>query len=321
MDTLPPSFDVPDLYAAKEERLRLNKLRHTLKVRASALAAARQFFAENDFLEVTTPTRIPTPALEDYIEAISSGQSWLRTSPEFHMKRMLASGYDRIYQIGPCFRREEFGKRHLLEFTMLEWYRVGGNWLDVLADSEKLLAAVAQKALGKTQCHFRGHDLDLACKWEQITVEKAFADFAGENLDECIAAGRFEEVLVDKVEPRLGINGRPAALIEYPLACSGLSRQIPGRPDRVERWEVYVAGLELGNACSELVEPVEQARRFRECALLRQREKRDIYALDQPFMDAIRVGMPPMAGVAIGMDRLFMLLCGIDDISLVNAFV
>ena len=117
------------------------------------------------------------------------------------------------------------------------------------------------------------------------------------------------------------MGGRPTALIEYPLACSGLSRQIPGRPQRVERWEVYVAGIELGNACSELAEPQEQERRFRECALLRQREHRDIYALDQPFLDAIRAGMPACAGVAIGLDRLFMLLSDAPDIGAVNAFV
>lgn len=312
--------DKCDLEAARAERILLAARRPRLELRAKALSATRAFFEEAGFLEINTPVRIPTPALEDYIEAVESGSQWLRTSPEFHLKRVLAAGYDKIYQIGPCFRKDECGKRHRLEFTMLEWYRANGIWLDVLEDTQKLLAFVAEKCLGKTVCSFRGRTLELAQPWEQITVEEAFSKFAGVNLDECIANGEFEQVLVDKVEQHLGINGRPTALTEYPLACSGLSRQIPNRPNRVERWEVYVAGLELGNACSELAEPVEQTRRFRECALLRQREQRPVYKLDQPFLDAMRVGFPPAAGVAIGMDRFFMLLSNTDDINEVTAF-
>jgi len=312
--------DNEDIAAAAMERRRLASLRPNLLLRAKAIAQTRDFFAKKDFLEIQTPVRIPTPALEDYIDAIPSGDAWLRTSPEFHLKRMLAAGYDKIFQIGPCFRKDECGKRHLLEFTMLEWYRAGGNWMDVLKDTEELLKSVALATLNSTKCHFRGHVLDLGTTWDTITVEKAFADFAGEDLDKCIEEGRFEQVLVSKVEPCLGINGRPTALTEYPLACSGLSRQIPGRPNRVERWEFYIAGLELGNACSELAEPAEQTRRFKECAFLRHRENRIVYKLDQPFLDAIRLGMPPAAGVAIGMDRLFMMLLDLDTIADASAF-
>ena len=319
---LPSSWnDRPDLDAARLERSRLNMARPRMELRARCMEAIRQFFKDEDFLEVFTPVRIPTPALEDYIEAVPSGKAWLRTSPEFAMKRMLAAGYERIYQTGSCFRREEFGVRHLTEFTMLEWYRIGADWLRVLADTQKLLERAAIACLGKTNVRFHGTEVDFGKEWELLTVEDAFRRYADADLDECIASGEFELILCEKVEPNLGMNGRPTALTGYPLACSGLSRQSPGRPQRVERWEVYVAGIELGNACSELAEPVEQERRFRECALLRQREGRDIYALDQPFLDAIRVGMPACAGVAIGLDRLFMLLSDAPDIASVNAFV
>jgi len=320
MDSKNIFIDKPDLNAARAERQLLSQRKNTLQLRAKALAATRRFFDQKGFMEVNTPVRIPTPPLEDYIEAIPSGSKWLRTSPEFHMKRLIAAGYGNIYQIGPCFRRDECGKRHLVEFTMLEWYRTGGIWLDVLQDTMQLLEAVARETLGTTKCRFRDRELDLSLPWEQISVEDAFRKFADCDLDDTIAKGKFEEVLVEKVEPHLGINGRPTALTEYPLACSGLSKQIPGNPNRVERWEVYVAGLELGNACSELADPVEQTRRFRACAELRHREQRDIYDLDQPFLDAIRVGMPDTAGVAIGMDRLFMLITGINDIAEVNPF-
>ena len=326
MNTVPDDIkgiwqDTPDLHAAAAEREELRKMRPVLELRANATAAIREFFKSQGFLEVFTPVRIPTPALEDYIEAVPSGDEWLRTSPEFHIKRLIAAGYGKVFQTGPCFRREEHGTRHLIEFTMLEWYRTNADWLDVLADAEKLLAFTAKEVLGTTVCHFREQEIDLALPWERITVQEAFNHFASRDLDECIAQGTFEEVLCEAVEPHLGVNGRPTALTEYPLACSGLSAQIPGKPDRVERWEVYVAGLELGNACTELAEPQEQTRRFIECTRLRAREHRDIYRLDQPFLDAIRLGFPQTAGVAIGLDRLFMLLGNLDDIARTNAFL
>ena len=313
-------IDKPDLEAAGIERKMLASKRGMAEKRSRALRAVRDFFADNDFLEVNTPVRIETPALEDYIEAIPSGGAWLRTSPEFHMKRLLAAGYERIWQMGPCFRKDEEGRRHRLEFTMLEWYRANADWLVVLSDTEKMLFQVALAVNGNPKCTFCGYDIDTSLPWEKITVEEAFRRFAGVELDEAIQAGRFEELLVEKVEPHLGVNGRPTALVEYPLACSGLSRRIPGSKDRVERWEVYVAGLELGNACSELADAEEQALRFRDCALLRQREGRIVNDLDQPFLDAMRVGMPPDAGVAIGMDRLFMMLMGASSIQEVNLF-
>ena len=312
--------DHPDLEAARAERVALRRKRRTLHIRAAVMEAIRTFFKKSGFLEVQTPVRIPTPALEDYIEAIPSGNAWLRTSPEFHMKRMLAAGYDRIYQTGPCFRRDEDGSRHLLEFTMLEWYRNGGDWMDVLEDCHNLLAEVGYHCFQSSEFCFRRRLIDVGRDWELLTVEEAFRKYAGLDLDEVIAQGRFEEELCLHVEPHLGMDGRPTVLTEYPLACSGLSAQIPGRPNRVERWEVYVCGLELGNACTELADPVEQERRFRETAALRHREKRDVYALDQPFLDMIRVGLPKTAGVAIGLDRLLMLVSGDEDIHDVNAF-
>jgi lysyl-tRNA synthetase class 2 len=203
---------------------------------------------------------------------------------------------------------------------MLEWYRSGADWMDVLQDGERLLEHCAGRAAGRTECAFRGRTIRLDRPWEKLTVEEAFRRFADADLEDCIASGEFETVLCEKVEPSLGTRGVPTALTEYPLACSGLSRQIPGRPNRVERWEVYVCGLELGNACSELCDPQEQSRRFQATWELRRREGRDLYALDQPFLDMMRVGMPPAAGVAIGLDRLVMLLGGIDDISETAAF-
>jgi lysyl-tRNA synthetase class 2 len=309
-----------DINAALAERRCLLDKRVALQTRARMLSSIRGWFDKADFLPVETPVRLAAPALEDYIEAEPAGHAWLRTSPELHMKRLLAAGYERIYQIGPCFRKDESGSRHLPEFSMLEWYRLHGDWRDIQRDSQALLRQVLKDCLGAGSCRFRGRRVDFAAEWEEITVDVAFQKYAGRSLDTCLAEGVFEQVLVELVEPRLGLE-RPTLLSEYPLACSGLSQPIPGCPERVERWELYVCGLELGNACSELIDPQEQERRFEECAQLRQNEGRPVYPLDQQFMNALWMGMPKAAGIAIGLDRLAMIICNCDEIDEVVSFV
>ena len=312
---------MPSASAAQhdEGQRRLLALRPALELRGRVLAALGEFFGSRGFLQVETPVRVLAPALEDYIDAEPSGNAWLRTSPELHMKRLLAAGYERLWQVGPCFRLGERGRRHRPEFTMLEWYRAHADWRDILHDTVALLRELARAATDSTVCRFRGQTLDLAVPWTEITVDEAFRRYAGVELDAAIAAGRFEDVLVSRVEPRLGLDA-PTILSEYPLACSGLSRQIPGRPDRVERWELYIAGLEIGNACSELVDAAEQRRRFAACAELRRAEGRTVYPLDEPFLAALTHGMPAAAGIAIGLDRLVMVLAGADSIEDVIAF-
>ncbi len=248
----------PSSQIAAAERQRLAARRPVLALRARAMAALHRFFQARDFLHVETPVRLSAPALEDYIDAEASGEAWLRTSPELHMKRLLAAGYERLYQVGPCFRHGERGQRHQPEFAMLEWYRLQADWRDILRDTVALLREVTREVTGGSLCRVRGMAIDVDAPWAEITVDEAFARYADISLDAALSAGRFEEVLVAQVEPRLGL-GVPTVLSEYPLACSGLSRPIPGRPDRVERWELYLAGMELGNACSELVDAAPRA--------------------------------------------------------------
>ena len=305
--------------AATEERGSLQRKKAALELRARMLSIIRHWLEGAGFLAVETPVRLPAPALEDYIEAEPSGEQWLRTSPELHMKRLLAAGYEKIYQIGTCFRKDEKGNRHLPEFTMLEWYRLDGNWRDIQHDTEALLRKVLQDCLGNTSCTFRGKQIDFAGDWDEITVDDAFQKYAGRSLDACLAEGCFEQVLVEKVEPQLG-QQHPTFLSEYPLACSGLSQPIAGRPDRVERWELYICGLELANACTELVNAQEQELRFEACAQLRKAEGRPVYPMDQPFMNALWMGLPGAAGIAIGLDRLAMILNNCNAISEVVAF-
>lgn len=314
---------MPDMTAdcrnARDERLRLQRLQPALEMRARMMAAIRRHLGSRGFLAVETPVRLPAPALEDYIDAEPSGSQWLRTSPELHMKRLLGAGYPQIYQIGPCFRAGERGHRHLPEFTMLEWYRLNASWRDILQDTQELLPQVLLDCLQQTSCQFRGHCVDFTPPWDEISVEQAFRKYASADLDQCLQDGTFEQVLVEQIEPHLGFT-KPLVLSQYPLACSGLSQAIPGCPDRVERWELYVCGLELGNACSELLDCQEQERRFAACAELRRQQNRPVYPLDQTFLETLRLGLPPAAGIAIGLDRLAMILNHVDDIAAVVPF-
>jgi lysyl-tRNA synthetase class 2 len=270
---------------------------------------------------VTTPVRIPAPALEDYIEAEPSGAAFLRTSPELHMKRLLAAGAPRIYQLGPCFRRGELGPRHLPEFTMLEWYRAGADYLDILADTCALLRTVALSVLGTTSLEVGGRTVRLDGEWDVVSVQQAFESFAGTSPEAALAAGEFERLLVDRIEPRLGLQV-PSVLIDYPVAQSALARRRTDPDGRcvAERWELYIAGVELANAYSELTDAAEQEARFRECAALREREGRAVYPLDRAFLEALRQGMPAAGGAALGFDRLCMLVAGAASLSEVTVF-
>ncbi|MCQ2397149.1 MAG: EF-P lysine aminoacylase GenX [Lentisphaeria bacterium] len=310
-----------DCVAAKKDIARLRELQDNLRSRNKMMAALRRWFDKEDFLEVESPVRIPAPALEDYIDAVESGPSkWLRTSPELHLKRLLAAGYPRIFEIGPCFRFGEAGDHHREEFTMLEWYRLNGDWRVLMDDVQGMVrAAVEATHPGESRLPFRGHVIDYASPWQSMTVEEAFAKYADVSLRQAIDSGDFEMVLCTQVEPHLGLE-TPLFLTEYPMECSGLSAELPGKPGFVARWELYVVGLEIGNACTELANPQEQERRFQCTAELRARENRPVYPMDQPFMNAIWNGFPLCAGTAIGLDRLTMVLTNAEDIAQVRAF-
>lgn len=314
------SFD-RDLDAAKQDAKRLQNLQGNLRKRAAMMSALRQWFAREDFLEVESPVRLPAPALEDYIDAVESGKGmWLRTSPELHLKRLLAAGYPRIFEIGPCFRFGESGDHHREEFTMLEWYRLQGSWTDLMADAQGMVAAALEATNpGQKTIPFRGQSIDFSGEWPRLTVSEAFGRYASISLRQAIDEGKFELVLCTEVEPHLG-NGAPLFLTEYPMECSGLSAALPGKPGFVARWELYVAGLEIGNACTELADPPEQERRFLATADLRAADNRPVYPMDQPFMNAMWNGFPLCAGTAIGLDRLAMVLANADDIAEVKAF-
>jgi lysyl-tRNA synthetase class 2 len=290
-----------------------------LSTRSRVVQAVRDFFRDEAYLEVDTPVRIPSPANELHIDAVPSGAAFLRTSPELHMKRLLADGLERIYQVGPCFREGESGGLHSPEFALLEWYRTGAGYRDVLDEACRLLRRVADDVLGARTFVFGGRRVDLSAACLCLPVSQAFRDFAGWDPVAAFDADRFDLDLVAKVEPRLPV-GRPVALIDYPPALAALARCRPGEPPVAERWELYVAGMELANAFGELTDPVEQRRRFENCRDQRRAMQKAGYPLDEPFLKALEQGLPPCAGVALGVDRLVMLFADEADISAVRPF-
>jgi len=284
----------------------LEALRPALETRHRVLQAIRDFFITREFIEVETPSRVLWPALELHIDAEPSGDHFLRTSPELHMKKLLASGYERIFQMGPCFRRGERGRLHHPEYTLLEWYRADADYMDILADTKALLTHIAREVLGTTDIRYQGRTIALWPIWEQMTVTQAFRQYAGWDLSAGFDAERFDLDLVDRVEPGLP-RDVPVILLDYPHEVGALARQKPGDPRVVERWELYVAGLELANAYSELTDAEEQRRRFEACAKERKMLGKEVYPLDKEFLQLLD-HMPPSGGVALGVDRLVMLL-------------
>ncbi len=289
-------------------------------LRAAAMRAIREFFVCRDYLEVVTPVWIRTPALESQIDAVVAGTGYLRTSPEFHMKRLLASGIERSWQLGPCFRAGERGGHHLPEFWMLEWYRAHADYETVLQETRDLLVRTAQTVVGSTCLTGLHGTVDLALPWERMTVAEAFQRYAGWNPVADWDEDRFTLDLVHKIEPALA-RDRPTILLDYPVAQAALARIRPTQPRIAERWELYAGGLELANAFSELTDPVEQRCRFESCAQARAARGATVYDLDHAFLKALETGIPPSAGVALGFDRLLMLLAGADNIVDVSPFV
>ena len=331
-----------------QEIKRSSKLRSNLEARAKILAAIRKFFDDRGYLEMETPLLVAHPGMEPYLDPFETElrmpggrqyRGFLITSPEYSLKKLLAAGFERIYQLGRCFRNgEDSGGRHNPEFTMLEWYRAGTDYVGIMDETEELVRSVAAAvgALLTPALSFREGDE----RWERLTVRDAMKRYAGVDLDAALddknillakAAklghalppetpwdDAFFAVFLNAVEPKLGLE-RPTFLYDYPLSMASLSRPSAKDPRYAERFELYVAGLELANAFSELTDADVQRKRLEEEHDLRKRLGKTDYGLDEEFLDALRA-MPAAGGISIGVDRLVMILLGETDIRQVQAF-
>ena len=284
-----------------------------LKTRSALLQALREAFYFEGFLEVATATKIPAPAPEEYIESVPCAGEFLRTSPELAMKRMLCAGMERIFQIGPAFRAEELGRKHREEFTIMEYYAVKWSYRELAEFTAQMIKSAAEKLFGKTVISYQGNTVDLG-RHSFITVDEAFRKYAGVSAFEADSDGSFDELMVLKVEPELG-KECPEFLIDYPAARASLSRLSSADKRVAERWELYIRGMELGNAFGELTDAAEQRRRFAEALKFRAEQGMFAYPEATDFLEALEKGMPESSGCAIGFDRLCMIFCDSYDIA------
>ncbi|MEJ2477922.1 MAG: EF-P lysine aminoacylase GenX, partial [Desulfobacterales bacterium] len=234
------------------------------------------------------------------------------------MKRLLAAGYSRIFQICKCFRRNEKGRRHLPELTVLEWYTAGADYSDMMTQCEALLTDVAHSLGYRDGLCYQGRRIDLSLPWPRMTVTEAFARLAGVSVEQAIEEDRFEEVLALEIEPWLGVE-RPLFLCDYPAACGALARLKPSNRRLAERFELYIGGLELCNAFTELNDEDEQRVRFDVERESRRRAGLTVYPMPESFLEALK-DMPDAAGNALGIDRLVMLFADTTEIDDVVAF-
>ena len=280
--------------------------------RSELLRAVREAFYADEFIEVATEVKIPAPAPEEYIESVPCQGEFLRTSPELAMKQLLCNGMERIFQIGPAFRAEEKGRKHREEFTIMEYYAVNWDYRQLAEFTAKMIRYAAEKVIGSTTVTYQNSVIDFA-KHSFITVDEAFRRYAGVSAFDADKDGSFDELMVLKVEPELG-KTCPEFLIDYPASRASLSR-LSKSDDRVaERWELYIKGIELGNAFGELTDAAEQRHRFSEALKFRKNAGMLPYPEAAEFLDALENGMPESSGCAIGFDRLAMIFCNAYDI-------
>ncbi|MBM4331493.1 MAG: EF-P lysine aminoacylase GenX [Deltaproteobacteria bacterium] len=326
------------------------KRKNNLIRRWKIIQGIRQFFLEKEFVEIETPALVSSPGMEPHLSALEMYctrpdgrrvKKYLHTSPEYCMKKLLGCGWEKIFQICRVFRDGEIGDTHQIEFTMLEWYRANADYLKIMEDCEELIKYLFEKVMGLEELSYQGKKLYLTLPFERLSVAQAMQLYGGINIDKKHDAlslinearskgyqfereGRYSfdevffKVFLESVEPRLGFP-KPAILYDYPASMAALARLKPDNPLWAERFELYIAGLELANAFSELNDAVEQRRRFAEEQRLRASLGKPVYPIDEELLQALSQ-MPPSAGIALGVDRLVMVFCDASSIQEVLAF-
>lgn len=293
----------------------LSKRREVLWVRARMVQAVRRYFIERDYLEVETPCRIPTLIPEMHIDAVACGDWFLHPSPELCMKQLLAAGFEKIFQICKCFREGERGGCHLPEFTILEWYRRDIDYISLMQECENLIISISSAIGCGGDIMYQGNKIRIDGLWERLSVREAFNRYAPLPLAEAVNAGRFDDIMACHIEPNLG-KECPTFLYDYPVSLGALARSKEEDPTLAERFELYIAGIELANAFSELIDAHEQKVRFAKVQEYRSSMGKPVYPLSNGFLHAFET-MPESAGIALGMDRLAMIFTDsakIDDV-------
>ena len=300
------------------KQYRQSTIKNNLVLRSRIIQSIRDFFNGQGYLEVETPIRIPAPAPEAHIDAEPSGPWYLHTSPELCMKRLLASGYPRVYQICKCFRRKERGNRHLSEFTLLEWYTANDDYMGMMNQTEALIKHIAESISFEETITYQGEPIALQSQWMKLTVSEAFETYASMSLSTAVVQGKFDDIMALEIESKLPRN-IPVFLHDYPSEMAALARLKPEDRSVAERFELYIGALELCNGFTELNDSEEQRDRFIEEAHQRKQSNKTVYPMPERFLTTLK-DMPNAAGNALGIDRLVMLFADAATIDEVVAF-
>lgn len=315
-------------------------------VREKVLKAARRFFEKRGFHEIETPILIAHPPAESYLDVFetillnrqrNSTRAYLSTSPEVPLKKLMVAGLGNCYSLTKSFRNMETqGNLHNPEFTILEWYRMGVDYRAIMEDIEALVVSIAGSLHANSLVFmYQGKPVNLTPPWERMTVSDAFQKYAHVHFDEFLDEKKarriakekgysvetnttweqlYNQIFLNEIEPHLG-QGRPTILYDFPSSMAALSKKKPSDPRFAERFEFYIAGLELGDCYSELTDWKEQEERFtRELGEIK-RSGKTAYEYDRDFIEALKVGLPECSGIAVGIDRLIMLMADVTDIA------
>lgn len=317
-----------------------------VQLRHNILNGIRDFFISRNFLEIEAPQLTPYPTLDSnivsipvHLEAEKKSRLYLHTSPEHSLKKCLAAGGERLFFLGKVFRNEELTKLHNPEFTMVEWYRTDSNYNDIMQDTEDLILFLLDRLnLSTNKTKYHGNELTWLPPWPRITLSDLFEERTGCALEDILKEGSiqalakklniqtddeddwesiFFKIFLTHVETNLGFPG-PVFLTDYPDFFALMAKRKEKQPNIVERCELYIAGLELANGYSELTDAGEQKERFLAEQLRKQEQGYD-YRIDSELLDALNSGVPPCAGISLGVDRLMMILLdktNIDDVLL-----
>jgi lysyl-tRNA synthetase, class II len=298
--------------------------------RAKIVSSIRRFLDDEGFIEVETPVLQPiyggalARPFETHFNALEKTM-YLRIATELYLKRLIVGGLERVYELGKDFRNEGVSNKHNPEFTMVEWYEAYADYEDAATRTERLVAAVAEAVNGSTVIERRGREIDLAPPWRRETMRESIrsrtgidilahrgrdelAAQLGGDVDETAGWGKLvDELFSKRVEPELV---EPTFIVDYPVELSPFAKRHRSEDGLVERFEAFVGGMEIANAFTELNDPDEQRRRFEQQAAEIARGDEDAHPYDEAFVEALEQGMPPTAGVGLGVDRLVMLLTG-----------
>ncbi|MDH5532847.1 MAG: EF-P lysine aminoacylase EpmA [Candidatus Pacebacteria bacterium] len=320
-------------------------LKEQFLIREKVIDGIRDFFKSNDFHEVETPMMVKYPGTEPFLEVFETELKWangkrqqafMLTSPEFAMKKLLVAGFENIFQVCKSFRNGEgISSRHNPEFTILEWYRSNASYEEIMQDCQDLMLSLSKRVNGSDILEYQGKKYDLSKDWVKISVAEAFEKWVGVDIDGLLDRNKmierakqegyqvddkttweevYNQLFLNLIESQLVNYDVPVILYDYPASQAAYSKKKQSDPRFAQRFEFYLGGYELGNAFSEENDPKVQEEKFREDLQLRKELGKTDYGMDEDYLDALKEGLPPSGGIAVGVDRLVMLFANTKSI-------